>query len=196
MERGNDCSGVPFVVLGEIMTRLAELMPDQYIAPKVARESGAHLVAIASEDIKRLYTLRAMLANEYDKISRHEIKLIHEAAEYARTKDATAIKEESKMPSSRFSKLKAGVERVDRKRRMKRELAGVIDTMFFLEVQSRYPDLQGPVGICLYADRSLCWKEKEGGKEIPHGFIGVVVVSHLADVEEELGRALRRGPLN
>jgi len=193
MEERNENTAVRFGVLTEILTRLEELTPDQYIVPDVARESDAHFVATASEDIKRLHTLRVILASEYEKIVLHQTKLAREAAEYIKTKNAAALDEESTMPSSRFSKLKAGVERTDQNRRLKGHFAKIINEMFWLEVKRQHSDLQGPVDICVYADWSLCWKESE--REIPHGLIGIIAISP-DDVEVALGGILGRGRLN
>lgn len=193
MEQGNGSATVPFVVLNEIMARLKELTPDQYIAPEVARESDTCLAAMASEDIKRLYTLRVTLMDESEKIKMRAVQLSREAAKYIETKSPAALDVELKMPNSRLSKLKAGIERVKQKLLLKNMLAKVVDGMFWLEVITQHPDLQGKTSVGIYKDWSLCWRE--GAEKVPHGIIGIIAV-HSVDVSEILGEGGPRGHLH
>lgn len=193
MEKGNESAAIRFGVLKEILTRLEELTPDQYVAPEIAPEPDAHFVVAAPEDLKRLHTLRAMLMNEYEEIGMHAVKLMQEVRRYIETKGAAALEEESKMPNSRFSKLKAGVKRIYQKQRLKNHLVKIVNEMFWLEVKRQHADLQGMVDVCIYADWSLCWKESKG--EIPCGLIGVIAIGH-GDLEGVLERIQTRGRMH
>lgn len=187
MERRDGDAACPFMVLTEIMERLKNITPDQYIAPKVKREPDARFITIVSEDIKRLFTLRTILVQECEEISVHEVKLMQEASKYVEMMGGVAIIKESQVPNSRYSKLKARIERADRRWHLKEKLLSIVNGILSLEVERQYPSLQGPVSIHVYADWSLCSKKTDETEEmIPPGLIVILDAATLEEIPAEV----------
>src|SRR3989344_9164143 len=56
--------------LEEINLRLAAIVPEQFVTPSLERDRDAHVACIATEQIKRIFTLRIILTDEIDALKR------------------------------------------------------------------------------------------------------------------------------
>jgi hypothetical protein len=134
MDNGNGAAPVLSVV-DDIRQRLEAIREEDFIAPSKEREAGAHFVCEASDSVKRLYTLRALLNREAMDVARVGANIA-----------MTLMFETPGSPEAASSIEKARSQRV---------------ALFWLEVRRQHADLQSNTVVCVYCDWSLCWEEAD-----------------------------------
>lgn len=160
------------LALTEIMTRLAAIQPEQYIAPAVAREENAHFVVAANDETKRLFTLRDILAEECLSIRKEGKDLAMKSAIALAEKLGGKITYRDIMRDPSFLLEKADrnmrkemeettaeLERIENRLEMVAGLGKIVNGLFWREVKLQHPDLANKPTISIYSDWSLCWKE-------------------------------------
>lgn len=145
-------------VLAEISARLAASTPEQFIVPDVARPKEASFVCMASDDIKRLFTLRSNLVNEMDNLIKSDLRASLDALTEISTRNLhDEMVDGLKTLGSRALELKkelfgrrCAMQRIDR-------LCEIVDSVMWLEIRRQHPDLLDRPTIGIFSDWSLCW---------------------------------------
>jgi hypothetical protein len=147
MDNGNGAAPVLSVV-DDIRQRLEAIREEDFIAPSKEREAGAHFVCEASDSVKRLYTLRALLNREAMDVARVGANIA-----------MTLMFETPGSPEAASSIEKARSQRVALDQA--NTFGEIVDRIFWLEVRRQHADLQSNTVVCVYCDWSLCWEEAD-----------------------------------
>ena len=185
------------LALAEIMTRLAAVQPEQFVTPPIAREEGVHFVAIASDETKRLFTLRVMLGDECASIRKEGKDLAMKSAvalaeklgggityrDIMRNPHRLLEKADQNMRKA-MEETTAELERIEERLDMVEGLGKIVNGLFWREVKLQHPDLANKPTIAIYSDWSLCWKEMDAMDEMRIELMGG---GGLAALHELLG---------
>lgn len=147
-------------VLEEIQERLSALTPEKFSAPPTEREPDAHFVCIATDRIKRLQTLREALVNQCKTLALTGLNASKRAKSRFFSVGPAAIVKEMETPGSQTFQLLETMKRTSYELQQADSFFEIVDRIFWLEVRRMHPDLSEHANICIYADWSLCWKEK------------------------------------
>lgn len=155
-----DIKNAPLGVLEEICGRLASLTPEQFLLPELKREESMHFVCYATDEIKRLHTLRFILANEETVIQKEGWSTATEALRDARSKSAKEVLKELRTPGSSIFKMRARMKKLSNEMLMKIKTVEIVVDIFWAEVR-RQPGLENSSRVCICSDWSLCWREED-----------------------------------
>lgn len=152
-------------VRAEIDRMLAELSPEHYIASPVKRTSEMHFMCEATDEIKRLHTLREMMATKREALDAKNKEVGRDAKERILSMPRAAANEEVKTPGSPLfianettKNLEAQLWRTD-------SIGKIADTLLWLEIRSQHADLwEKPVLVC--SDWSICWLDEDATKPV------------------------------
>jgi len=117
---------------------LAAITPDQFIAPEAELRKSDRRVAVASDDIKKLFTLASLLAKETEEFG----------DELHRMMKATPPKGRATLVSEGLKKLKAMHGQVA-------VLSKILSKVLWLEVRRQHPDLSAAFDPGIRKDWSL-----------------------------------------
>lgn len=158
-------TAAPLTVREEIDRRLAAIKPEDFIAPDIAPEPNAHFVCTATDEIRRLFTLRNLLAGEGRDLATKTMTDVDALTPQNLRQAAEALEESN----NELSQLVEMVEMINR--------------MCWLEVKRQHPILRSKSSIAVYSDWSLCWNEDVDRNR---NVIARVIVSRApAEPEEE-----------
>lgn len=124
----------------QVAERLAAITPEQFVAPKQDREKNATFVCVATDQIKRLYTLRALLN-----------KQVHEL-----TEKGLAILEEADAQSHKT------LDQLNLQARQITALLDVVEAVLWFEIRDQSPDLMRQQVVSISSDWSLCCYSHDG----------------------------------
>ncbi len=175
MNQGTGSATAPIAVLAEILARLAAITPEQIVPPPQDREEGCHVVVTANDDLKRLFTLRNLLADEHN-----ELVARYRAMDEAGSKD------------------RGEFERLEEQIVAMKILHQIVDQIFWLDARRQHPSFANKRGLGITHDWSLCWRD-DVAEEDAVVRIGVLSIRRedlagLTELAEIFGE--RRGPLN
>lgn len=159
----------PTGVLQEISARLAAITPEQFIAPGEKREEGATFVVFANDEVRRLFTLRTQLANEYEAAEAKMKSLAKESlqtlSDAVASKGPRGFKEEALDPTSLFWANKTEIERMSNELRRLGSFAEIVDKMFWFDVRSQHPDIADSPWVGIASDWSL-WRKEDSKSRV------------------------------
>lgn len=182
---GNGSAGASLGVLAEITGLLAAITPEQFTAPPVEQKDGDHIVAVATDDVKRLFTLRDRLigkCNEFMKITR---PLSEDLMMGILINGQHKANVELNTPGSPMYEAEAKLKRALVELQSANSFLQIVDGIFWLEVRRQHPDLEDKSVVGIRHDWSLLWREEESGTS---GIsIKLVAGGSLDDLAEMLG---------
>lgn len=174
-------------VLAEICARLAAITPEQFVVPEVARSKDATFVCTATDDIKRLFTLRNQLVDEMEELAKSGMEAALEALGDLGSRNPLIVAKELTTPGSRTWELQAGMRTRSGAMRQKDHLCEIVDEILWLEIRRQHPDLQDKPAVAIFSDWGLYWL-----KEIPDDRAGFDIGAGL-ELLASLGRQQRAG---
>jgi hypothetical protein len=188
-KRNGETTGL---ALTEIMTRLAAIQPEQFVAPPLTRSANAHFVATASDETKRLFTLRVILGDECASIRKEGKDIAVKSAIALAEKlgggityrdlmrDPTFLLQKADRDMEKVMKETAAeLERIEDRFGMTEDLGKIVNGIFWREVRLQHPDLTNKPTIGIYSDWSLCWKEEMSASEMLIGSGGLAALHEL-----------------
>lgn len=147
-------------VLAEIAECLAALTPEQFIEPDLAPGTGYHAVGEASEDIKRLFTLRTIACNEHNALSKPIAAAVEKLTQEMKRAKTNRDKVEALQALVAFEDnpetLRLGAE-VARKR----SFHDIVDKIFWLELRRQFPELNDKPCVSVRKNWTVGWCEKD-----------------------------------
>lgn len=154
----------PLGVLEEIEQRLAAITPEQFVTPPDAAGADVHAVCMATDRIKRMFTLRSLLADECDEINDGIRSLAEETVAAMVAKNPHLNFQGSapdddpifKAGETKFLQLRS-------EREEKASLGVLVDKILWIDVRRQHPDLKDKSAIGVYGDWSIGWREEDGG---------------------------------
>ncbi len=163
MNNGNGGPAAPLSVLAEINARLAAITPEQIIAPDTVREETTPVVAMATDEIKRLYTLRALLTNEYNEVvmdgREKAAQFVQDAlrffAEGNPDGDAQTLDNLLAEQLSVMEKMIAGQKRND-------IVFKTVERLLWTEIRCQDPALTDAPIVAIHNDWSICRRDDDG----------------------------------
>lgn len=152
-------------VRAEIDRMLAELVPERFVPPPVKRTADMRLVCMATEEIKRLHTLRERLANKHEALSQKYRELGRDFKERALLIGNSEGNKELKIPDSPLFVIKRDMWNLEAKLRRTDLLGNFVDMNLSLEIINQHVDLETKLfQIC--NDWSLCLVEENATKPL------------------------------
>ena len=161
MNQGNSSTATTVEVLAELTTRLAAITLEQFIAPEYTCKKKDHIVVIASDTLKRLYTLRKMLVHEAETLSKIGIGLAAKCMDELSKKSKDAIRKELATPESPLLQNQAEMEKLAGQVEALKSLANVVNEIFWLDARRQNPELTTKHHIGISKDWGLFWCEDE-----------------------------------
>ncbi len=162
-------STAPIGVHEEISQRLAVITPEQFVAPDLTRGENDHIVAIATDGIKRLFTLRTLLADELDEIAANGRKMAMQnlltLLKVSTEEEIGRVSKELQTPGSPLSEQHEAVKRNSNDLELKTSLVELVDKMCWLEVRRQHPELTARPTVGVYSDWNLGWREERDEEE-------------------------------
>lgn len=188
-KKGNGSTGTPLGVLTEITGLLAAITPEQFTVPPMKCGEGDHAVATATDDIKRLYTLRDRLIDKCSELSASARQLSMGALKDILAKGRTKAAEELKTPGTPIYEAKVKSEQIIAELERTNSFRDILDRIFWLEVGRQHHDLEDKSIVGIRSDWSLVWKEEDDddGTRIEISLVG----GNVADLAAMLGRHSR-----
>lgn len=184
MVEGNGGTAPQEGVLEEITRRLAAITPEQFITPELTREPDAHFVCMATDSIKRLFTLRSILVEEHNALLEERARVSKDALKRVMTVGLCKTNEALAIGGSPESVARDTLDRLTDESRRKKLLHKIIDNMCWYEVGNQHRDLRKN-DACVFSDWSLCWKETDTD-------IDTFRPLDIGGITPELGRELQR----
>lgn len=112
-----------------------------------------------NDDIKRLFTLMAMLTNESMAISEQGVALARQALQDLATRTQAMI-EEILTPGSPTFVIREKILQIASDQQRIDLFAKIVELIFWEEVRRQHPVLRGKPGISINSDWSLCWMKR------------------------------------
>lgn len=193
MSKGNGSTSAPLGVLAEITALLAAITPEQFVAPSMGCEEGDHVVATATDDIKRLFTLRSRLIDELRGLKKSVTQVSNIAMEEILTKGTLRAEKDLETPGTSLFEAKAKTEKIAAELQRVDNLREIIDAVFWREVRNQHSDLVNK-SIGIRSDWSLTWAEKDDDDASDGIRVNLVGSSEMAGLAEMLlrhGRTLQ-----
>ena len=144
----------------EIQQRLAALTPEQFVAPQRAHEPDAHVACIATDEIKRLYTLHSQLREKCTELSLSAIQM-GEAAQ-RRLLSEEGVREvirEMRTPDGPALRAVEEMRRTHRELQQVFGLLEIVNDTLHLEILRQHADLFDKSVVYICSDWAICWKE-------------------------------------
>lgn len=151
----------PLGVLEEIEQRLAAITPEQFVTPPDAAGADVHAVCPATDRIKRMFTLRSLLADECDAINAGMRSLADETVAAIAAKNPDSILEEFTADNDIFKAGETKFLRLHSEREEKVTLGNLVDKILWIDVRRQHPDLKDKPAIGVYGDWSIGWREED-----------------------------------
>lgn len=183
MTKGNGSAGASLGVLAEITGLLASITPEQFIAPPEGQEDGDHVVAVATDDVKRLYVLRDRLTDKYNELVKSARTLSEGIMKDILVNGPLMTHVELNTPGSPMYEAEAKLKRKLAELQNADTLRRIVEDVFWLEVRRQHPDLEDKsiVGIC--SDWSLVWTDEKDEEDDTRGIsIEIVGSGTLAGI--------------
>lgn len=157
--------GIRLTAREEMDRRLAELSPERYIASPVKRTSEMHFVCEATDEIKRLHTLREMMATKREALVAKNLEVARDAKERILSMDRDAANKEVQTPGSPLFIANETMKNLESQLWRTDSVGKIADTLLWLEIRSQHADLWAkPVLVC--SDWSICWLDEDATKPI------------------------------
>lgn len=183
MTKGNGSESTSLGVLTEITALLAAITPEQFTAPPAGQEDGDHVVAMATDDVKRLFTLRDRLigkCNEFTKITRPLSEGLMMGI-FINGQHKASV--ELNTPGSPMYEAEAKLKRALVELQSVNSFLQIVDGIFWLEVRRQHPDLEDKGTIGIRSDWSLVWMDEENEEDDTRGIsIEIVGSGTLAGI--------------
>lgn len=153
-------------VLAEITARLAAITPEQFIVPEFARSGDAVFVCMASDDIKRIFTLRSTLTDEMDQLVQDGLTASLDALLEVSARNLHEIFKEMQTPGSRT--LDMTQKMLNRRCAMQKQkrLCEIVDNLLWLEIRRQHADLKDRSQVGIFSDWGLYWLKDEPYEKI------------------------------
>ena len=174
--------------LEEINLRLAAIVPEQFVTPSLERDRDAHVACIATEQIKRIFTLRIILTDEIDALKRVWNEAFSEGLKIIFSNGPDRVFNVTKEMKTVGSPLQVADEKIMRLANnivQKRSFAKIVDELFWTEVRRQHEDLQEHYRLCICKDWSLCWRDSNAATDMPR------VSGNMAELGKQLQRLFR-----
>lgn len=162
---GNGKEVPPLTVRAEIDNRLKELEPEQFIASPVKRTSDMHFICMATEEIKRLHTLREQLATKHEALTQKNLETNRDAKEHILSMERGAANEELKTAGSFLFVANETTTNLERELWRTDSLWSLVDINLWFEVRRQHADLETKP-VCICNDWSLCWVDENATKPV------------------------------
>jgi len=170
MSQSNALVVSPKSVIAEIVERLAALKPEQFIEPDMQPDADYRAVGEASDDIKRLFTLRSMACNEHSALGKPiatTVEKIHQEMKRAKTnKDKVEALQAIVALEDDLETLRLVAEMA-----RKRSFHDIVDKIFWLELRRQYRELDDKPCVSVRKNWTVGWCEKDETEELG-GFLG------------------------
>lgn len=153
----------PLTVRAEIDKRLAELVPERFIASPMKRTSDTHFVCMATDEIKRLHTLRELMANKREALVKRNLEIARDAKERIFSIGRSEGNNELKTPGSPLFVANETMSHLDGELRRTNSLGELVDVLLWLEVRRQHADLETKP-VCICDDWSLCSVDENASK--------------------------------
>lgn len=187
MKNGNESISAPLGVLAEIASLLAAITPEQFIAPPLERKESEHVVATATDDIKRLYTLRDRLDDKCRELAKSGKQVSEDAMERIFKLGHRKAIEEMETPGSPLFEANVKNEQILAELQRTNNLHKIVDGIFWLEVRRQHPDIESKPVAGIRSDWSLTWAENDDD-DIEISIVSLVDGDELAGLTEMLSR--------
>jgi len=144
----------------EVDRSLAALTPEKFILPLVKRNEKMHFACMATDEIKRLFTLCEQLANKYAALQQKARELARDAKErIIKLGSRDECNREIKTPGSQLSVIDETMKNIEREQCRTDLLGRFINTNLYLEIISQHTDLENKTDLHICDDWSLCWED-------------------------------------
>ena len=183
MNQGNGTTnGLP-ESLKKIIELFSAITPEQFPITTTKPGKDDHVAGVASEDIKKLVTLRGHLLKEIREIALRGRQAAETALREARGKDPRQVVEEVETPGTAAFAAKEEMLKLRAEIMQAENQMTAVGALLQLELGRQFPELlQKPVHI--YGDWSLCWRDPQN--EMPN--IVSINIGSVDDLAELLGR--------
>ena len=161
MTKGNGSSGASLGVLAEIAVLLAAITPEQFIAPPAEQEDGDHVVAVANDDVKRLYVLRDRMVDKCNELTKSARPLAEGLMKDIFMAGPRKARVDLTTPDSPMYEAEAKLKIVLAELQSADSLRKIVEDIFWLEVRRQHPDLKDKNTVGIRSDWSLVWMEEE-----------------------------------
>ena len=164
-------------VLVEIIERLAALKPEQFIEPNMQPEVDYHAVGEASEDIKRLFTLRNIACDEYNTLAKPlaaTVEKIRQEVKRAKTNKDTVEALQAIVALENDPEML----RLEAEMARKRNFHDIVDKIFWLELHRQYRELDEKPSVGVRKNWTVGWFEEKDETE---------ALSDIFGTDDELG---------
>lgn len=161
MDKGNGSTGAPVGVLADLIARLGAITPEQYIAPEpdAKPDKDAIVAAIATDDIKRLFTLQCILVGQIKELKLGVSEAAQACLKETLKKGPFKTMEEIETPGTTLFEENAKMEAFQAEIDDLRELIELVKRMLFLDIKHQHPDLASAHSVGINNDWTLSWKD-------------------------------------
>lgn len=185
MTKGNGSAGASLGVLVEIMGLLAAITPEEFIAPPTGQEDGDHVVAVATDAVKRLYVLGGRLTDKCNELIKSSRPLSEGIMKDILANGPRKAHVELNTPGSPMYEAEAKLKRALAELQSADSLRQIVESILWIEVRRQHPDLENKGSVGIRSDWSLVWTEE---KDDTDGIsIKVVSSGNLAGLAEMFG---------
>ena len=139
MENGN--TSPKLGVLAEIVVRLAAFTPEQFVPTDVEVGKGDRVVATATDEVKRLLTLRVICADEYNAVAERYNEM---------------VAEDRRRGEKLSSEREAAYEQLNGEMRGQSCLHKVVENLLWLEVRRLHTDFETSSRIGFRKNWEIC----------------------------------------
>ena len=152
-------------VIAEIIERLAAITPEQFIEPNTKPDKDYHAVGEAGDDLKRLLTLRNIVADEHNRLGKPLAVAVEKI--HREMKLATANKDKV-AALQKIVELEDDPETVQLAAEMarKRQFHDIVDKIFWLEVRWQFPELADKPEVSVRKNWTVGWCEKDDSEAL------------------------------
>lgn len=176
MNTGNGSTSAPIGVLEELVTRLAAITPDEYVVPFVKPGKDDFVVAVATDDIKKLFSLQCILANQREELTMSIARIAEECLRDVFQKGPDVADKELQTPGNPLFEANARMDNIKTESDDLRRLIEIARKMMWLEIARQHPDLASHPINGIRSDWTLCWTERgdaDDGAEMGFHFLSI-----------------------
>ena len=147
-------------VIAEIIERLAALTPEQFIEPDTHPDANYRAVGEASDDIKRLFTLRNITCDEHNVLGKDLSASMEELKKNLRKANANRSKLEALQAIVSLQEAPETL-RIIAEMNRKRSFHSIIEKICWLELRRQYPELADRPNISIRKNWTVGWCERD-----------------------------------
>ena len=152
-------------VIDQIIVRLAALTPDKYIVPDYDGDADGHIVGVASTYLKRLDTLRRMLANELEPLDREASNLLAKFAAIVKTRATPLDLVNSVISHPELREYAERINEIEREMNPKIALASIVKDIFWAELRNQFPEVMDKDSVFINGDWRIGWADTSVERE-------------------------------